>query len=419
MATSRTWVATVAGDGMLAGNFSDGVAPGVQAVSTLTNSAGAISDGETVTIGATYRFKTILAAAFDVKLAPAGEPIETLANFVKAINLTGTPGIEYHVDTIIHPDVSAVVGEGITSDITAKKYGTAANSIATTETMANGSWTAGVMAGGTQWDDEDEFILNISSHVAMTTNIDWSSAAFDPPLLLGKVTKHKNNFSMIGSISVPLKFRLYDSTRKVIVRGVGDVFIENDSLFAGTKLVVDGAVNVTVTDGGAGQGFGEIYVKSGFCDVYGDMWRGLGIATTVGTNAHLILRAGRDAPRYVIAMQGLIENERIMYAHSVGNLADRAGIVISAGTGRVLQTGSSEAAVDGILNLGMGQLEFKPVSVGGSVVPYLLSGHTDFSDSLLDITIAFGGAIGPRAKFIESPVVSSIDFGVDLRKEYP
>lgn len=72
-----------------------------------------------------------------------------LDNIKSAVNRTGTPGTDYSATTGIHPTVFATTNGNTTQVFNAKLSGTAGNSIVTTETMANYSFTSTVMASGT------------------------------------------------------------------------------------------------------------------------------------------------------------------------------------------------------------------------------------------------------------------------------
>lgn len=125
-----------------------GITPAVHAVNVLTI-AGAISDDETVVIGAiTYRFKNTTAQAYDVKIG-ASDAI-TLDNLKLAINGSGVgDGTDYHAGTIAHTLVIATTNTDTTQTIHSRTYGTGNNTLATTETMANGSWADTTLGGGT------------------------------------------------------------------------------------------------------------------------------------------------------------------------------------------------------------------------------------------------------------------------------
>jgi len=122
-------------------------APAEFADQDLTSTGVNVTDGDTCTIGTTvYRFKNTLAAAYDVKIGASAAI--TLDNLKAAINATGTAGTEYFAGTLAHPTVIATTNTDTVQTIRAKTIGTAANSIATTETAATLSWGAGTMANG-------------------------------------------------------------------------------------------------------------------------------------------------------------------------------------------------------------------------------------------------------------------------------
>lgn len=128
---------------------------GVKATGTLT-STDQPADTNTVTIGSTvYTFKTALSAgptvAYEV-LIGANEAA-TLVNLKKAINAEAGIGTNYSTGTEIHPTVTATASAAHTVSLEAKTGGTAGNSIATTETHANGSFGAATLTGGVSGGD--------------------------------------------------------------------------------------------------------------------------------------------------------------------------------------------------------------------------------------------------------------------------
>lgn len=145
---------------------------GVFATQTLSTT-GQPADTNTVTIGSTvYTFKTALSTgptvAYEV-LIGASETA-TNANLALAINGGSGEGTNYSTGTVAHPDVTAV-GAATTVVITAIVDGTAANSIVTTETHANGSWGGATMTGGV--DPADTFAIKIGATTYLTaTSID-------------------------------------------------------------------------------------------------------------------------------------------------------------------------------------------------------------------------------------------------------
>ena len=113
---------------------------------TLTANAG---NNETVVIGAkTYTFKTTLTPAANEILIGAAAT-DSIDNLIAAVNLAAGIGTLYGTGTTINADCAAEAGAGDTLIVRAITAGTAGNSVATTETMANGSWGAATLAGGT------------------------------------------------------------------------------------------------------------------------------------------------------------------------------------------------------------------------------------------------------------------------------
>ncbi len=72
-----------------------------------------------------------------------------LDNIKLAVNGSGLAGTNYSTGTYEHPQVYATTNTNTTQVFLAKQTGTAGNSIATTETMANYAFTSTVMASGT------------------------------------------------------------------------------------------------------------------------------------------------------------------------------------------------------------------------------------------------------------------------------
>ena len=121
----------------------------VAASGTLTVSAGGsnIQADETVTIGdKVYTFKSALTPTEGEVLIGANDTA-ALLNLKNAINHEGTPGTDYSC-AAAHSTVSASSSNATTVVVAAKTKGTAGNAIATTETMANGSWGAATLASG-------------------------------------------------------------------------------------------------------------------------------------------------------------------------------------------------------------------------------------------------------------------------------
>jgi hypothetical protein len=116
---------------------------------------GVISANETVVIGAfTYKFVTDVTPAADGSSGSPwlilldGTTTDNLARLLNAINNTGEAGVDYSVAMLGNTDVHASFSDATTLKVRAVMAGTDANSVATTETMANASWGGAVLAGG-------------------------------------------------------------------------------------------------------------------------------------------------------------------------------------------------------------------------------------------------------------------------------
>jgi hypothetical protein len=115
-------------------------------VLTLTGNA---SNTETVTIDTkTYTFQTVLTDV-DGNVLIGATASDSIDNLIAAITLGSGAGTLYAASTTLHPTVTAAAGAGDTMDATAKKKGETGNSIATTDTMASGSWGGATLSGGT------------------------------------------------------------------------------------------------------------------------------------------------------------------------------------------------------------------------------------------------------------------------------
>lgn len=144
------------------------------------------SNGETITIGSkTYTWQTVLTNV-DGNIAIGGSLAAAQQNLIDAINLTSTtggPGNQYAVAMTEHSQVSAAatwVANALV--ITAKTAGVAGNTIATTETMINGSFdaaTLGTTRAGADESDSDTLLwsADVRNDVSSADRIDsgWSN----------------------------------------------------------------------------------------------------------------------------------------------------------------------------------------------------------------------------------------------------
>lgn len=129
-------------------NLNDATPPAAAYASETLTLTGQPLDTETVTIGTkTYTFQATLTDV-DGNVLIGATASDSLDNLIAAITLGAGAGSTYAASTTLHPTATAAAGAGDTMDATAKKAGTAGNSIATTETLTNGSWGAATMSGG-------------------------------------------------------------------------------------------------------------------------------------------------------------------------------------------------------------------------------------------------------------------------------
>jgi hypothetical protein len=103
-----------------------------------------------VTIGArVYAWVAALSSpAVANEVLIGGSASASIDNLIAAVNGAAGAGTTYSTGTVAHADVTASAGTGDTMDVVADVAGSAGNAIATTETMAAGSWGAATLTGG-------------------------------------------------------------------------------------------------------------------------------------------------------------------------------------------------------------------------------------------------------------------------------
>lgn len=113
------------------------------------------TDAATFTIG-DITYTAVLTLAETLGLTPVPYQVlwvtdeaTFLDNIKKAVNGSGLAGTDYSTGTYEHPQVYATTNTNTTQVFLSKTIGTAGNSIATTETLGNYSFTSTVMASGT------------------------------------------------------------------------------------------------------------------------------------------------------------------------------------------------------------------------------------------------------------------------------
>ncbi len=148
---------------------------GVAATKVLTSTNTEVTDGDTVTIGAiVYRFKNTMSQAYDVKRNGTTADT-TMGALIKAINGTGTAGVDYFAGTVAHPTVSAGALAAHAFTASARTVGVAGNLIALAETSAVLSW-AGAAVFLSAGEDVNQ-VLSLASEVKTAIEADTASAA--------------------------------------------------------------------------------------------------------------------------------------------------------------------------------------------------------------------------------------------------
>ncbi|MCJ8334760.1 MAG: LamG domain-containing protein [Epibacterium sp.] len=132
------------------------------------------ADTETVTIGAqTYTFNTVLGAANSILIGSDAD--DSLTNLTDAINGGDGAGVRYGAGTATNVDVTAENATPATNQMTVTAIigGSAKNSVATTETLANGAWGGATLSGGADLPGASEF--GIQSLPPDATGVRWIS----------------------------------------------------------------------------------------------------------------------------------------------------------------------------------------------------------------------------------------------------
>lgn len=121
-----------------------------------TLASGAAAETATLDTHA-YSFVNYLSGVADQVLIGATAS-DTLDNLIAAVNGAAGSGTLYGTGTVAHSTVDVAAGAGDTMTVAAKTAGTAGNSIATTETMAQGSFGATTLTGGLDQSTTDSTI---------------------------------------------------------------------------------------------------------------------------------------------------------------------------------------------------------------------------------------------------------------------
>lgn len=114
---------------------------------------------ETVTIGTqTYTWRAAVAVADDVLIGATAS--DSIDNLIAAITNGAGEGTEYGTGTLVNADAGATARPGDIMNVSAILFGTAGNSIATTETMTAGSFRAATLLGGLDIPAASQFSLS-------------------------------------------------------------------------------------------------------------------------------------------------------------------------------------------------------------------------------------------------------------------
>ncbi len=138
------------------------------------------TDGDTLTVDSkVYTFQTVLTDV-DGNIAIGGSLASSQANLEAAFDLSGTGGTDYAASMTAHPSVSIANFAANAAVLTANSYGTAGNSIVTTETFTSGSnvFDAGTLGTTTAGVDADTYTIDAKTYTFQTIleNVDGNVA---------------------------------------------------------------------------------------------------------------------------------------------------------------------------------------------------------------------------------------------------
>ena len=155
------------------------VSGGVKAAGTLTIKE-PVTDGDTYTLDSkVYTLETSLSDV-DGNVAIGGSEAQTKLNIVKAIDLSGTAGVDYATSMTAHPTVTMAAFSNDDAVVTAKAVGTAGNSIVSTETFThvNNVFDASTLGTTTTGVEADTYTLDSKVYKlqAVLTNVDGNVA---------------------------------------------------------------------------------------------------------------------------------------------------------------------------------------------------------------------------------------------------
>lgn len=410
MAVKHRWVD---GDGSMASasSWKDATSPATKATGVLTLT-GLPLDTETVVIDTkTYTFKTVLSDTDGFVLIGASAS-DSIDNLVAAITLGAGAGTLYANSTTLHPSATAAAGPGDTLDATAKLRGTDGNSIASTETLTNGSWGAGTLGGATQWATDDEIIVDMDATQDFTADLDWSTTFCSPELRLARFNVDRTN----------IKFGAPGNSIKLSLAGGGALnYLGTGMMYADFKGTLNVFVNALCSQpvlnlNVRGVESKYIIVNGGTATIIAgaiiDLTDGTSQVFTTGPHAKLIIEgADEDGASVVVAYRGTIENSR--------RAVDQWLVIGAEGT--LVQKGyvASTTTADGLLNLG-GNFSYQPIN---DPIAFAFQGrHLDGVSRLdqSDFELLIGDVIqGVEAQLHRGPNVGIGAVDIDLADDFP
>lgn len=221
--------------------------PGKHAENTLTSDATAVVDGATVTIGTTvYTAKTTLSSAptvpYEVLIGSTANGAAFLANLKKAINGSAGAGTNYSLGTVAHPDVVGfTLGGTTTLLVVARIPGTAANTIATTETSSHLAWAETTLGGASATQigvAPETFTIKTFQYAESIITSDATAPEDGSTVTIGtRVYTAKTTLSTNPSIP-----------NQILIGGTASIFLDN------LKSAINGSTGVGTTySTGTGQ----------------------------------------------------------------------------------------------------------------------------------------------------------------------
>lgn len=172
---------------------------GSHAISVFTMT-GIVVDSQTITIGTkVYRAKTVPNQINDVAKGDSAE--EFLANLKATINGTANSNQAYP-GTLADTAVIAVASDATTLTVRGRLIGTALNTVATTETFANGSWADTTLGGGTGASNPGVTTAGATTTIGDKTYmvVEALTESYGLDAIANQVVKGANEASMLANL---------------------------------------------------------------------------------------------------------------------------------------------------------------------------------------------------------------------------